>query len=421
MTALNYVIAFLKTPAFMLGIISMIGLIAQRKSASDVIKGTLKVILGFLVLTAGVTVIISGLGALSQMFVAAFNMPGVVPDDNALAAAVQSILSFETAMIMVLAFLVNVVLARITPWKYIFLTGHMMFSFAATMAIILTQLGLSSWSIIILGSLIQGTCQVLFPAVIQPMVRKVTGTNDFAMGFWGSSGIAISAWIGSKLGGKSKSAEKMEISSKFDFIKDMSILMSIVLVITYIIVAIFAGPTTVELAGGNENIASFIIVNALTFVAGILILLQGVRMFIGELVPAFKGFADKIVPNSIPALDIPVFYVYGPISVTVGFIAATIGGLIGIFVTAKFFPVAVLPGVIGLFFCGGAAGVFANKLAGRRAAIISGFTFGLSRSLLIALIWPMVNVALFGVEGLSFAQYDAVLVSGILLLFGMLF
>lgn len=421
MTVLNYIIAFLKTPAFMLGIISMIGLIAQRKSVSDVIKGTIKVILGFLVLSAGVTTINGGLSALSKMFVSAFNMPGVVPDDNALAAAVQSILSFETAMIMVLAFLVNVLLARVTRWKYIFLTGHMMFSFAATMAIILTQLGFSSWTTIILGALIQGVCQILFPALIQPMVRKVTGNNDIAMGFWGSSGIAISAWVGSLLGGKSKSAEEMEISGKYDFLKDMSILMSIVLILTYVVVAIFAGPTTVELAGGTQNVASYIIVNALTFVAGILILLQGVRMFLGELIPAFKGFADKIVPNAIPALDIPVFYAYGPISVTVGFIAATIGGLIGIFVTGRFFPVAVLPGVIGLFFCGGAAGVFANKLAGRRAAIISGFTFGLSRSILIALIWPLVNVALFGIEGLSFAQYDAVLVSGILLLLGMLF
>ena len=70
------------------------------------------------------------------MFNAAFGMSGVVPEDNALVAAVQTVLGFETPMIMLLSFVINIILARITPFKYIFLTGHMMFSFAGTMAMI---------------------------------------------------------------------------------------------------------------------------------------------------------------------------------------------------------------------------------------------------------------------------------------------
>ncbi len=34
----------------------------------------------------------------------------------------------------------------------------------------------------------------------------------------------------------------------------------------------------------------------MTFVAGVLVLLQGVRMFLGEIIPAFKGISEKLIP-----------------------------------------------------------------------------------------------------------------------------
>lgn len=89
--------------------------------------------------------IASALTPFSTMFNAAFGMSGVVPEDNALVAAVQTVLGFETPMIMLLSFVINIILARITPFKYIFLTGHMMFSFAGTMAIVLDQMGINGW------------------------------------------------------------------------------------------------------------------------------------------------------------------------------------------------------------------------------------------------------------------------------------
>ncbi len=421
MVILDYIIAFLGNPAFIMGLVALIGLIALKKSGSEVIKGTVKVILGFLILQAGVNVLVGGLVPLSQMFDTAFSMQGVIPEDNALVAAVQTLLGFETAMIMVLGFVVNVILARITPWKYIFLTGHMMFSFAGTMAIVLDQMGINGWAAIAIGSVVQGISQVLFPALAQPLVRKVTGNNDVALGFWVSSWICLSALVGKALGGKSQSAEEVKVSGKLDFLKDMSILMSIVMGVVYVVVAIFAGDKTLELAGGPQQVPLFVLINALTFVAGVLILLQGVRMFLGEIVPAFKGFADKVVPNAIPALDIPVFYAFGPISVTIGFLTATAGAVVAMFITGAIAPVVVLPGMIAIFFCGGAAGVFGNALGGRRAAYISGFVFGFSWTLLIAFTYNLINLPGYGVTGLSFASADAIIVSSIMRVVGMLF
>lgn len=45
----------------------------------------------------------------------------------------------------------------------------------------------------------------------------------------------------------------------------------------------------------------------MTFVAGVFVLLQGVRMFLGEIIPAFKGISEKLIPGARPALDVPIF------------------------------------------------------------------------------------------------------------------
>ena len=67
--------------------------------------------------------------------------------------------------------------------------------------------------------------------------------------------------------------------------------MTIIFVITYI----FADPAvTTELSGG-DNVIMFAVIQGLTFGAGFIIVLYGVRMMLGEIVPAFKGISEKII------------------------------------------------------------------------------------------------------------------------------
>ncbi len=127
---LTFITKVLSNPAIILGLIAAVGLISLRKSSSDIIKGTLKTLLGFIILQQGAGIIVNGLIPFSTMFTSAFNLTGIVAEDNSLVAAVQTLLGKETAFILVFSFIINLILARITPWKYIFLTGHMMFSFA---------------------------------------------------------------------------------------------------------------------------------------------------------------------------------------------------------------------------------------------------------------------------------------------------
>ncbi len=417
---LDFIVSILSNPAIILALIAALGLIALKKSTSDVIKGTLKTIFGFLILQQGANIIVTALIPFSTMFTEAFGLKGIVAEDNALVAAVQNVLGKETAFILVFSFLINLVIARFTKWKYIFLTGHMMFSFAGTMAIVFHQMGLSSTMTVVLGSIIQGVSMVLFPAISQPFVRKITGNDNIAFGFWGSSWISLSGWIGGKFGNKEQSSEDVKVPKSLDFLKDMSVLMGIVMIIIYVVTSLFVDPAKMAEIAGGQNTVQFSIMSALTFVVGILVLLQGVRMFLGEIVPAFKGVGEKIVPGAKPALDVPIFYSFAPIAVTLGFLSALVGGLL-VTAISSILPVVVLPSFIGLFFMGGAAGVFGNATGGRRGAIISGFFLGLSWTLLVALAYPLVDVTQYGIEGLWFASPDAIIVVVLIRLVGMLF
>jgi len=417
---LKFITDFLSTPAFIIGFVALLGLIALRKSGSDIIKGTVKTILGFLILQQGAGIIVNSLIPFSQLFENAFNLKGIIAEDNAIAAAVQTVLSQETSFILVFGFLINLLLARLTKMKYIFLTGHMMFSSAATYAIVLDQMGINGWAAIGIGSVIQGLTSVVFPALAQPFVRKVTGNDNVGFGFWGSSLIWMTGWLGGKFGNKNQSTEDMKISDKFDFLREMSILMSIVMILVVGVTAIFADPALLEQLSGGKNPILFIILTAATFVVGILVLLQGVRMFLAELIPAFKGISEKIVPGAIPALDVPIFYSFAPNATTIGFIMAMIGGVIATFVSSLT-SVVVLPSVIGLFFMGAAAGVFGNAIGGRRGAVIAGLLLGFVYQMMVALAFPLVDLAKYGIAGLWFSSPDVIFVIILMKLVGLPF
>lgn len=61
---LNFVVDILKVPSVLVGLIALIGLVAQKKAFSDVVKGTIKTILGFIVLGGGATVLVGSLNPL---------------------------------------------------------------------------------------------------------------------------------------------------------------------------------------------------------------------------------------------------------------------------------------------------------------------------------------------------------------------
>lgn len=414
------IVSIIKTPAVILGLIALLGLLVQKKSFSQIVEGTLKTMLGLLILSAGAGIIVENLVPFSEMFTDAFNLTGVVPFDEAVVGALSEkvgMIARNTSLILALGFLVNVILARITPFKYIFLTGHMMWIMAGGLAWAFYDLGVSELNTVIYGSFIQGCVLLLLPAIAQPIVRKVTGNDKVAYGHLTTLGVVISAYVGKVFGNSENNAEDIELPEGLSFFKDTAISVSLVMLIIYLITAVFAGPEMMSKFAGDTNFIVYSILKGLGFAAGVLVLLQGVRMFLGEIVPAFKGIGMKIVPGARPALDVPVFFSYAPKSLMLGFLFSIPGMLVGLLVSSVFGTIIPLPSIIGGFFTGGIAGIFGNSLGGRRGAMISGFVYGLILTIPVALFYPLYNLADYGVKGVAYLVSDGIAVLSLIKLF----
>ena len=133
----------LGTPAILVGLFALIGLLLQKKKSADIVSGTLKTIMGFLILGAGANILIASLEAFGKMFNKAFSVEGIIPNNEAIVAVAQQTFGTETAMIMLLGMIVNIIIARITKFKYIFLTGHHTMFMACLIAAILSTGGLT--------------------------------------------------------------------------------------------------------------------------------------------------------------------------------------------------------------------------------------------------------------------------------------
>ncbi|MCI1645605.1 MAG: hypothetical protein LKI67_03935 [Olsenella sp.] len=120
----------------------------------------------------------------------------------------------------------------------------------------------------------------------------------------------------------------------------------------------------------------YIFQHSIMFGVGITVMLQGVRMLIAEIVPAFKGIADKVVPDAIPALDCPVIFPYAPNALTIGFLVAMVTSVITILLTNGMFPTVVIPLISTCFFEIGTAAIIGNSTGGVRGAVIGSAVAG---------------------------------------------
>ena len=402
---IKFIVDILKVPAILVGLIAMVGLLAQRKSFADTVKGTVKTILGFLVLGGGATVLVSAITPLGLMFEQAFKLQGIIPNNEAIVSMAMNKYGTATALIMAFGMVANIVVARFTCLKYIFLTGHHTFYMACMISIILTVAGFEGWQLVFTGSLVLGLIMAFFPALAQPQMRKITGNDDVAFGHFGTLGYVLAGWLGSAFGKGTRSTEEMNLPKNLSFLRDSSISISLTMMIIYLILAIFAGPEYIQAnLSGDNNYLVYAIIEAITFAAGVFIILQGVRLILAEIVPAFTGFSEKLVPNAKPALDCPVVFPYAPNAVLIGFLFSFLGGLVGLFVLGQLNAVLILPGVVPHFFCGATAGVFGNAMGGRLGAMLGAFANGLLVTFLPVLLLPVLGS--LGFSNTTFSDVD---------------
>jgi PTS system ascorbate-specific IIC component len=402
---LKAILDILSVPAVLVGLFALVGLVLQKKEGSEVTKGTIKTIMGFLVLSGGSAIVCNALGYFGTMFQHSVGVQGIIPNNEAIVGLALKQYGMLTALIMVFGMVANIIIARYTRLKYIFLTGHHTLYMACMIAAILLAGGMHGALLVIVGSILLGFVMAVFPALAHPVMKKITGTDDVAFGHFGTVGYLLSAGVGKLVGKNSRSTEEMQFPQGLKFLRDTSVSISLLMSILYLILTLAAGKNYVEsnLSGG-QNFIVFALIQAITFAAGVYIILSGVRLIIGEIVPAFKGIAMKIVPSAKPALDCPIVFPYAPNAVLIGFLSSFVGGIIGMFICAMLRVPIILPGLVPHFFCGAAAGVFGNATGGKRGAIWGAFAQGLLITFLPLLLLPTLGT--LGYANTTFGDAD---------------
>lgn len=388
---LEFLRDILSQPALLIGIMSCIGLVALKRPFHKILTGTLKPILGYLMLGAGAGVIVANLDPLGKMIEKGFHITGVVPNNEAVVSVAQKLLGVETMSILVAGLLFNLLIARVTKYKYVFLTGHHSLFMACLLSAVLGATGMSGWQLILIGGFILGAWSAISPAIGQQYTSKVTEGDEIAMGHFGSLGYYLSAWVGKFAGKPEESTEKIEIPEKYAFLRDTTLSTALTMVVFYLIAAIAAGPDFVATLSGSMSPFLYAIMSAFNFAVGVTVVYAGVRMILGDLIPAFQGIATKIIPNAIPAVDCAVFFTYAPTAVVIGFISSFIGGIIGMLILGALGGVLIIPGLVPHFFCGATAGIFGNATGGRRGAMAGAFINGLAITFLPALLLPVLG------------------------------
>ena len=402
---LSVLLDIFRQPSIIVALISLVGLAVQRKKATDIMKGTIRTMVGFLVLAAGASVVSGALDPFGSMFQHAFNVQGVVPNNEAIVGTVLVKYGSEAALIFFFGMIVNILLSMTSRFKYIYLSGHVAFYMATMVAVILEVAGMSTWGVILWGSIAQGLIVTISPALVQPFMKDAAGTNDVALGHTGGAGIALGGLVARLTRSKkhpSKSTEDIKFPAGLGFLRDTTVIIALSMAIIYVVVALFAGSSYIEseLSDG-QNFIVFSILQAATFSAGVFVILAGVRVVLGEIVPAFKGISEKLVKNSKPALDVPMIFTFAPNAVLIGFISSFVGGVVGMGIMALAGSTIIIPGIVAHFMTGGATGVIGNGQGGGRGAVIGSFVNGLAITFL-----PLFLLPVLGDTGMANATYS---------------
>ena len=400
-----------RNTALIVGIISFVGLILQKKNTEQVISGTAKTIIGFMIFNIGSAAIGTIVNNFTKLFNNGFGIDGVTTQVEVATGMALNTYGTEVAMIVLVGFIANLLFAKFTPFKAIFLTGQHFLYFACVLALVFIAHGFNSFWTILFGGIVLGLCGAALPTVAQPFMRKITGDDSIAMGHFNTIGYALAGCIG-KLFAKSKENDEIseiKLPKFFSLFRDFVFSIALFMVALFYI-AVFANVFTGQLEfvtkmSGNDLWFIYPLLQGLQFAAAMSVLIYGVRQFIAEITAAFVAISEKYIPDSKPAVDCPAIFPYAPTAVVIGFIGSFLGGLFAMFLMVLFkSPVIMIPAAGICFFSGGTSGVFGNAYGGWKGALVGSFVVGIALVALPLVLYPV--FATLGISGASFPNVD---------------
>ena len=414
----------LKNAPHMIGFIVLLGYLLKGEKWYTTLGGTLKAIIGMLILNVGSGGLVSNFRPILVGLKDRFNLNATVIDpyfgQNAVTDGVMEVFgkAFDSVMILLLiAFIVNILLVRFnkyTKCRTLFTTGHVQVQQASTaywliMFAMPALLKNDTLMLVVMAVVLGAYWAVGSNMTVKPM-QELTDGAGFAIAHQQMFGIRLGYWAADKFfgkdGGKKKDKEikkvgEMELPGFFQIFNENMVCTAILMTVFFGIIMSIIGKDFFIGAGNLKETDSFLVFvfdKCLNFAVYLAILQLGVRTFVSELTVSFQGISEKLLPSSIPGVDCAVCYGFGDANaVTFGFLAGLAGQLIAIVALILMkSPVLIICGFVPVFFDNATIGLVANEKGGLKACLVIPFISGLIQVFGSALIAGWVGMAAYG-------------------------
>lgn len=414
----------LKNAPHMIGFIVLLGYLLKGEKWYTTLGGTLKAIIGMLILNVGSGGLVSNFRPILVGLKDRFNLDATVIDpyfgQNAVTDGVMEVFgkAFDSVMILLLiAFIVNILLVRFnkyTKCRTLFTTGHVQVQQASTaywliMFAMPALLKNDTLMLVVMAVVLGAYWAVGSNLTVKPM-QELTDGAGFAIAHQQMFGIRLGYWAADKFfgkdGGKKKDKEikkvgDMELPGFFQIFNENMVCTAILMTVFFGIIMSIIGKDFFISAGNLKETDSFLMFvfdKCLNFAVYLAILQLGVRTFVSELTVSFQGISEKLLPSSIPGVDCAVCYGFGDANaVTFGFLAGLAGQLVAIVALILMkSPVLIICGFVPVFFDNATIGLVANEKGGLKACLVIPFISGLIQVFGSALIAGWVGMAAYG-------------------------
>jgi len=395
---------FLSDTLLVFPAIVLVGLLLAKKSFPQAGAGALSVLLGWLVMLAGLQLIAGSLVALDGLFGLLFERS----IDAGRSATLEPVLKMKKAYLhaqafaVLLAYLVNILWARFSPARFLFLNPIHTLLGTGLLTILFARVGASPYLAVPITGVLVGSAMAWLPYLATKPAALMNGDNRVVLGSFHTGLLWLTAWLAPKLGGADKrnAKEPKEIVDASN-IRSPILFGGGLVALLALLLAINAGEEKTDAILKSVGVLSLLpsvgssywAVGALMigfgFAAGLWVLLLGMPWVVRGVADAFDGF-QRLLPGTRPGLDGLFIMSEMPRVAVIGFLLSFAGGTLGYYLFGWLGLKVAIPGMLvalsaGHLIGGGAAATIARRFGGQRAMWAFPAVHGLALALIAAL------------------------------------